>query len=86
MVAPGLSMPQVEEIAFPSDGRQDTQMGLNSISTRFIGLAALATLAVIAFTVMSFAGLVRLQSSDDTLQTIAQIVQRHMEGDMMHDA
>jgi hypothetical protein len=39
-----------------------------------------------SLTVMSFHGFGELQRSNDKLETISQILRRHMYGDMMHDA
>lgn len=57
-----------------------------SLSLRFTVVATLSSLLVIAFAVVSFGGLNDLQGSNEQLQKAAQIVRRHMHGDMMHDA
>ncbi len=49
-------------------------------------MATLSSLVVGAFAFVSFDGLNDLQNSNEQLQRNAQIVQRHMHGDMMHDA
>ena len=58
----------------------------SSLSFRFTAMATLASLVVVAFAFVSFDGLNDLQGSNEQLQRTAQIVQRHMHGDMMHDA
>ena len=58
----------------------------NSLSFRFTAIATLSALAVVAFSYVSFSGLTGLQQANGQIQTIAQIVRRHMQGDMMHDA
>jgi methyl-accepting chemotaxis protein len=57
-----------------------------SLSFRFTVIATLSALAVVAFGYVSFSGMTGLQQANDQIQTIAQIVRRHMQGDMMHDA
>ena len=58
----------------------------SSLSFRFTAMATLSSLVVGAFAFVSFDGLNDLQNSNEQLQRNAQIVQRHMHGDMMHDA
>jgi methyl-accepting chemotaxis protein len=49
-------------------------------------MATLSSLVVVAFAFISYQALDELQNSNEQLQRNAQIVQRHMHGDMMHDA
>ena len=57
-----------------------------SLSFRFTALATLSSLVVVAFAFVSFKALNDLEGANDQLQRSAQIVQRHMTADMMHDA
>jgi methyl-accepting chemotaxis protein len=58
----------------------------SSLSFRFTVIATVSALAVIAFCYSSLDGFADLQGANRQLQSIAQIVRRHMQGDMMHDA
>lgn len=58
----------------------------HSLSARFMGMATVASLIVVAFAFVSFQALNDLQSSNEQLQKTSLIMQRHMHGDMMHDA
>ncbi len=57
-----------------------------SLNGRFILLATLSALTVIAFAIVTSRGVATLSDSNDRMQAIAQIIQRHMDGDMKHDA
>ena len=59
---------------------------LSSLNARFLALASLAAITVIAFAIVSHQGLSQLAAANGNIRTIAQIVQRHMDADMKHDA
>jgi demethoxyubiquinone hydroxylase (CLK1/Coq7/Cat5 family) len=65
----------------------DTSPSLfTSLNARFILLATLSAVTVVAFAIVAGAGLSSLSKSNQAIQQIAQVIQRHMDGDMMHDA
>jgi hypothetical protein len=65
----------------------DTSTSLfTSLNARFILLATLSAATVVAFAIVAGAGLSSLSKSNQAMQQIAQVIQRHMDGDMMHDA
>ena len=57
-----------------------------SLNGRFILLATLSALTVIAFATVTSQGVATLSGSNERMQHIAEILQRHMDGDMKHDA
>jgi methyl-accepting chemotaxis protein len=57
-----------------------------SLMARFTALATLSAVLVVAFAFVSFQGLNDLQNSNNQLQGVAQMVQRHMHADLMRDA
>ncbi len=57
-----------------------------SLNARFMLLASLCVATVIAFAVVAYQGVKSLSEANNTMQVIAHVVQRHMNGDMMHDA
>jgi methyl-accepting chemotaxis protein len=57
-----------------------------SLNVRFALLACITVATVIAFGVITFRGVTGLSASNDTMLRISEVIQRHMDGDMMHDA
>jgi methyl-accepting chemotaxis protein len=78
-------MPHIQTDS-PGSIKQTSRLSAKSIRFRFAVLAALAALAVLALTIVAFQGIGALQHSNEQIETISQILRRHMYGDMMHDA
>jgi methyl-accepting chemotaxis protein len=57
-----------------------------SLNVRFIALAFLCVAMTVAFSFIAHYGVMGLSVSNRTMQMIAHVMQRHMHGDMMHDA
>ncbi len=57
-----------------------------SLNLRFALLAGLTVATTIVFSLVAYQAVRALSQSNHAMQVIAQVIQRHMNGDMMHDA
>ncbi len=69
-----------------SESRVPAATLLTSLNARFLAVASLAVVTVIAFAFVSYQGLSQQVSANEGIRNIAKIVQRHMDADMKHDA
>jgi methyl-accepting chemotaxis protein len=77
-------MELIMEHAQPERHRQLSWV--TSLNMRFTLLASLSAATVLALALVVYQGVSGLSETNATMQMIAQVIQRHMNGDMMHDA
>jgi methyl-accepting chemotaxis protein len=70
-----------------AQAKRPRQLSLvSSLNVRFTLLASLSAATVLALAIVVYQGVSGLSETNATMQVIAQVIQRHMDGDMMHDA
>jgi methyl-accepting chemotaxis protein len=78
-------MDDAKKAAGHAQGHPSTSMA-TSLNLRFTLLAGLTVATTILFSLVAYQGVQKLSKSNHTMQVIGHVLQRHMNGDMMHDA
>jgi methyl-accepting chemotaxis protein len=77
----------MELIMAHPQAKRPRQLSLaSSLNVRFTLLASMSAATVLALAIVVYQGVSGLSETSATMQVIAQVIQRHMDGDMMHDA